>query len=152
MFVVQGFPRVGFVEKKIEEVWIFSCNGALLRCRGVPGLALRCSEAAEESVNDGACVKQILQRAESSRVCAEKVSEAVLPRHKSVQSAGIIDLLPSGRIRTRSIGPCDVSIRRTFERPTFKWMASADNCDSLGKVLMMGSVSWLPSIGSTTTN
>ena len=38
------------------------------------------------------------------------------------------------------------------ERFTFKGMARTNNGDSLGKVLMMGSVSRFPLIGSTTTN
>jgi hypothetical protein len=60
--------------------------------------------------------------------------------------------------RFTSIGQDQNEMQSTFamrrpkdvERPAFERMASPDNGDSLGKVLMMGSVSWFRSTPSTT--
>ena len=131
---------------------LFSCNGALLRSRGVSVLALKCSEAAEESVYDGTRVEHVFQSAEG---CGS-LCRANLPR-----------LCRRGKIcrvhrdlRFTAIGQDQNEMQSTFamnrsqnvERPAFEWMASTDDGDSLRKVLMMGSVSWLPSTGSSTTN
>ena len=68
VFLGQGFPGVDFVEQKIEEASIFFCKDALLCCGGdCRPRWFRSSEAAEESIYDSACVKQVFQRAESCR-------------------------------------------------------------------------------------
>jgi len=37
-----------------------------------------------------------------------------------------------------------MDLAENLERFCFKWMATADNRDPPGQVLMMGSVSWFP--------
>ena len=106
MFVVQCFPRVGFVEKKIEQVQI-----VFLQWRS-PSVAAElpfslCSAARrlEESVYDGTRVKQVFQRGEGCGRCAERARGGCAGEARSVQSTGIRDLLPSGKIRTRCNRP-----------------------------------------------
>ncbi len=64
LVVLQCFPHVDFVEKKIEEIQISSARMPSSFAAELAVLAFRCSEAAEESVNDGAGMKQVFQRAE----------------------------------------------------------------------------------------
>jgi len=67
---------------KVSHTWIslrrrskrfrFRCKGTLLRC-GIRVLAFRYSEAAEESVYDGTCMKQVFERAERCGMRRERV-------------------------------------------------------------------------------
>lgn len=126
--------------RRSKRVGYFSGNGALLPCRGVPGLARMCNDAAEESVNDGACVKQILQGAERFcrlyrkrflRLCCRGQVSPVRRDH---------GLAAIGQDQNQHQSAFSVCRPKDVERFTFKRMPSADNCNSLGKVLMMGSV------------
>ena len=118
----------------------FSCNAALL------GRALVChySEAAEESVYDSACVKQVFER---PNCCCGR--------------GGPLKLCGQGKIRPlcrdhglAAIGQDQNKIHLTFttdrlpnsEGFALKRMTNPSYGDSLGKVLMMGSVSWFPSM------
>ena len=99
------------------------------------------SEAAAESVYHGAGVKQVFEGAEGRRrrcrvmwgrrgqigpIGGDQRFAAVRQDQNEKQSAVAMDR-PQNR-----------------ERLTFERMAGADNCDSLGKVLVMGSVSYVP--------
>jgi hypothetical protein len=125
---------------------LFSCNGALLGRRGVPVLALPCSEAAEESVYDGTRVKQVFQRAEGcGRLCCANLLRLyrrgkICPVHRDQRFTAI------GQNQNEMQSTMTMHRSQNVERAAFKRMASTDNGDSLRKVLMMGSVSWLPSI------
>jgi hypothetical protein len=60
---------------------------------------------------------------------------------RSVQSAGIKDLLPSGKISVRSNRLFTLDCSENAERFAFERMARADNSHSFGEVLMMTSMS-----------
>ena len=124
--------------RRSKRVGYFSRNGALLPCRGVPGLARRCNDAAEESVNDGACVKQILQGAERFRRLCRKRFLRLCFRGQVSPIRRDHGLAAIGQDQHQSA--ISVCRPKDAERFTFKRMPSADNCNSLGKVLMMGSV------------
>lgn len=127
--------------RRSKRFRLFSCNGALLRSRGVSVLTLQYSEAAEESVYDGTRVKQVFHRGEGCRSRRRDSARRLCSRGK---------ICPVHRDqRFTAIGQDQNEMQSTFamnrsknvERPAFEWMASPDNGDSLGKVLMMGSVS-----------
>ena len=115
-----------------------SRKGALLRGRGIAVLAGDGSEAAEESIDDSPCVQQVFERAECGRGrCREEL-------------CGRGQVGPVGRNqRFTAIGQDQNEKQPTFpmhrpenvERLAFERMASADNRDLFGEVLMIGSVS-----------
>ncbi len=125
---------------------MFSCNGALLRSRGVPVLALQCSEAAEESVYDGTRVKQVFQRAEGcGRLCRANLLRLcrrgkICPVHRDQRFTAI------GQNQNEMQSTFAMDRSQNVERPAVEWMASTDDGHSLWKVLMMGSVSCFPLI------
>jgi len=126
--------------RRSKRVGYFSRNGALLPCRAIPGLARRCNDAAEESVNDGACAKQILQGAKRSRRLCGKgflrldCQGQVSPVRRDHGLAAI------GQDQNQNQSAISLCRSKNVERLTFKRMPSADNSNPLGKVLMMGSV------------
>ena len=91
-------------------------------------------------------MKQVFQRAER---CG-------LRREDSVRRlCGGGKVCPVGRdVCFTAVGQDQNEMQPTFamcrskngERFTFKWMVRTNNGDSLGQVLVMGSVSWFPSI------
>ena len=106
-------------------------------------------KAVEESVGDGTCVKQVLYG--SQRCCG-------MQRENLTRLSYRCKVCPvGGDHRLTAIGQDQDEIQwsvamycpQNLERSCFKRMATSDNRDPLGKVLMMGSVSWLPSITST---
>jgi len=127
--------------RRSKRFRLFSCNGALLRSRGVPVLALQCSEAAEESVYDGTRVKQVFQRAEGcGRLCRANLLRLcrrgkICPFHRDQRLTAIGQDQDEMQSTFTMYGPKDV------ERPAFERMPSTDDGNSLRKVLMMGSVS-----------
>jgi len=104
---LQGFPGTDFVEKQIEETRMVFCKGALLN-----RLACNGRKAVEESVCDSTCVKQVLYGTQRGCGCTERTCRGRVSEAKSVQSAGIRDLLPSGRIRMRYSRPLRCIVRR----------------------------------------
>ncbi len=97
---------------------------ALLPCGGVPGLARRYSEAAEESVYDGACVSKSSREPSVVAVCAGRARGSCTAEARSVHSAGIRDLLPSGKIRMRCSLPLRcVDPRTSSDLPSNGWRA-----------------------------
>jgi len=143
--VSQGW---GSLRRRSNRVRFFSCNVALLPCRGVPGLARRYSEAAEESVYDGACVKQIFQRAERCRCLCRERSLRLLRRGKVSPVRRDQRLTAVGQNQNEMQSTLAMRRPKNVEQPAFERMASTDNGDALKKVLMMGSVSWFPSTPS----
>ncbi len=126
--------------RRSNRVGFFSRNGALLPCREVPGAARRCNDAAEESVNDGACVKQILQGAKRIRRLCRKIFLRLDCRGQVSPACRDHGLAAIGQDQNQHQSAISVCRPKNVERFTFKRMPSADNCNSLGKVLMMGSV------------
>src|SRR5215831_18533961 len=126
--------------RRSKRFGFFSCKFALLRGRGSTVLTDCWSEAAEESIYHGSCMKQVWERAECGCRCRGE-----LRRHGQI--------CPIGRDqRLTAIGQDQNEMQSTLAmRPlhnvqgsALERMASTDNGDLLGKVLMMGSVSWLP--------
>ena len=120
----------------------FSRKSALLRGWGVAVLADSRSEAVEESVYHGASVKQVFQGAEG---CSGRCQEGWCRG---------IQIGPIGRDqRFTAIRQDEQKKPSTFamhrpknsQRLVIEWMVGTDNRDPLGKVLMMGSVSYVPS-------
>ena len=126
--------------RRSKRVGYFSGNGALLPCRGVAGLARRRNDAAKQSVNDGACVKQILQGAERFRRLCRKRFLRLSCRGQVSPVRSDHGLAAVGQDQNRRQSAFSVCRPRNVQRFTLKRMPSADNCNSLGKVLMMGSV------------
>ena len=126
--------------RRSKRVGYFSRNGALLLCRGVPGLARRCNDAAEESVNDGTCVKQVLQGAERCRRLCRKRFRRLCCRPQVSPVRRDHGLAAIGQDQNQHQSVLSVCRPKNVERFTFKRMPSADNYNSLGKVLLMGSV------------
>src|SRR5215813_8624746 len=127
--------------RRSKRFGFFSCKCFLLGGRGSTVLAGGGSEAAEESIYHGPCMKQVLERAEYC--CCRCRGE--LCRQGQIG--------PIGRDqRLTAIGQDQNEMQSTFAmRPlhnvqgsALERMASTDNGDLLGKVLMIGSVSWLP--------
>ena len=70
MFLVEGFPGVGFVEEKIEEASVVFLAKALSLVVAEFRPRVRWSEAAKKSIDDSSCVEQVFERAECCRGCA----------------------------------------------------------------------------------
>jgi hypothetical protein len=125
----------------------FLGNGALLVGRRFPVLAVESREAAEESVYDGARVKQVFERTKE-RAIPRRLWEngyisplrrdhglaAIRQDEDEIPSIFAADRLPNG------------------EGLALKRMTGASYGNSFGKVLMMGSVWWFPSIVFHTPN
>ena len=126
--------------RRSKRVGYFSGNGALLPCRGVAGLARRRNDAAKQSVNEGVCVKQILQGAERFRRLCRKIFLRLCCRGQVSPVRRDHGLAAIGQDQNQHQSAFSVRRPKDVERFTFKRMPSADNCNSLGKVLMMGSV------------
>jgi len=128
----EGLKRFGFFSRKF----------ALLYGRG-PSVLTGCwSEAAEESIYHGPCMKQVFERAEC---CCCRCRGAL---------CGQGQIGPIGRDqRLTAIGQDQNEMQSTLtmhplhnvQGSAIERMASPDNGDLLRKVLMMGSVWWLPS-------
>jgi hypothetical protein len=120
---------------------LFSCKGALLLNR----LAGHDREAVEESVGDGTCVKQVLYGAQRGfglhRESLSRLShtEQICPVRGDQRLTAIRQNQDEIRL------PLAMRRPKNLKRFSLKGMASADDRDSLRKVLMMGSVSWFPS-------
>ncbi len=126
--------------RRSKRVGYFSRNGALLPCRAIPGLARRCNDAAEESVNDGACAKQILQGAKRSRrLCGKKFLRLDCQGQVSPVRRDH-GLAPIGQDQNQNQSAISLCRSKNVKRLTFKRMPSADNSNPLGKVLMMSSL------------
>jgi hypothetical protein len=120
---------------------LFLVKGALLGSRGVAGLAGCGSEAVEESIYDGPCVKQVFERAE--RGCGR--GRAGLGRPSQIGPIGRDQRLAAiGQDQNEMQSTLTMRHPENVEGYTLERMASADNRDLLRQVLMMGSVSWLP--------
>ena len=134
--------------RRSKRFRFFSRKGALLCGRGVAVLAGCRSEAAEESVYHGAGVEQVFARAKSRRNSREGLCSGgeVSPFGRDQRFTAVRQNEPEKPSTFPMHRPKNVK-RSAFER-----MAGTDNSDPLGKVLMMGSVSWFPSTGLTTTN
>ena len=130
--------------RRSKRFRLFSCKGALLRSQGVSVLALQCGEAAEESVYDSTRVKQVFQRAEGcGRLCRANLLRLcrqgkICPVHRNQRFTAI------GQNQNEMQSTLTMHRSQDVERPAFERMASSDDGHSLRKVLMMGSVSWLP--------
>jgi hypothetical protein len=113
-------------------------TGALLRLRGISILAGDGREAAEESIDDGPCMKQVFERAERGRGrCRECL-------------CGCGQIGPIGRNqRFTAIGQNEKEKQSTFalrccenfKRFAFERMARTDHPHCFREVLMTGSVS-----------
>lgn len=99
------------------------------------------SEAAEESVYHGAGVKQVFKGAEGG----DRRRREGLCRASQIAPIGRDQRFTAVR-QDEQKKPLTFAMHRpkNRERLTFERMAGADNCDSLGKVLVMGSVSYVP--------
>jgi len=128
--------------KRSKRFRLFSRKRALLCDWGVAVLAVGRSEAAKESIHDGAGVKQVFERAEGCRrrcrgglgrggqigpIGGDQRFTAIRQDQNEMQSAMTMD------------------IPKNSERLAFERMAGTDNGDSRGEVVMMGSVSYVPS-------
>ena len=133
--------------RRSKRFRFFSRKGALLRCRGVLVLAGCRSEADEESVYHGAGVKQVFERAEGRRrECREG-----LCRRGQIGPIGRNQRLTAVR-QDEHEQPSTFAVQRPQkgERLAFERMARTDDGDLFREVLMMGSVSWFPSIAFST--
>ena len=141
MFLVQGFPGVGFVEEKIEEDSIFFSQGRSPSWTGIPSsLVTGARRPRRASTTARACSKSSREPSVVA-VGVEAVARGLCGRGQ---------IGPVGRNqRFTAIGQDQNEKQPTFpmhrpenvERLAFERMASADNSDLLGEVLMMGSVS-----------
>jgi hypothetical protein len=101
------------------------------------------SEAAEESVDHGAGVKQVFERAEGRRrECREG-----LCRRGQIGPIGRNQRFTAVR-QDEHEQPSTFAVQRPqkVERLAFERMARTDDRDLFREVLMMGSVSWFPLI------
>jgi len=135
--------------KRSKRVRFVSRKSALLCGWGVSVLAVGRSEAAKESIHDGAGVKQVFERAEG---CRRRCREG-LGRGDQIGPIGGdqgFTAIRQDQNELQSAMPMDVP--KNSERLAFEGMAGTDNGDSLGEVVMMGSVSYVPSIRFPTTS
>ena len=123
--LVQGFPGVGFVEEKIEEGSdIFLAMGLSLVAGEFPSSLCRCSEAAEESIYDGACVKQVFREPRVAAGCAGRVAEAVRARQGRSSRQGSAIYCHRARSEREAIDLSDGSPRKTLsDWPSNGWRA-----------------------------
>ena len=124
--------------KRSKRFRFFSRKGALLRGRGVVVLASSWSEAAEESVDHGACVKQVFERAQGHR---RRYREG-LCRGGQIGPIARDQRFTAVR-QDEQKKPLTFAMHRpeNSKRLIFERMAGTDNGDLLREVLMMGSVS-----------
>ena len=112
---------------------------------------MQCNEAAEESVYEGTRVKQVFQSAEGcGSLCRANLLRLsrrgkICPVHRDQRFTAI------GQDQNEMQSTSAMNRSKNVERPAFERMASTDDGNSLRKVLLMGSVSWLPWIESITT-
>jgi hypothetical protein len=128
--------------KRSKRFRFFSRKSALLCGWGVAVLAVGRSEVAKESIHDGAGVKQVFERAEG---CRRRCGEG-LGRGGQIGPIGgdqRFTAIRQDQNQMQSAMPMDVP--KNSERLAFERMAGTDNGDSLGEVVMMGSVSYVPS-------
>ncbi len=129
--------------KRSKRFRFVSRKTALLCGWGVAVLAVGRSEAAKESIHDGAGVKQVFERAEG---CRRRCREG-LGRGDQIGPIGGdqgFTAIRQDQNELQSAMPMDIP--KNSERLAFERMAGTDNGDSFGEVLMMGSVSYVPSI------
>src|SRR5215471_14081860 len=137
----QGLPGMGFVEEKVEEVWVFSlqvCSpwwpgiyrSRWWRERGGRGEHLpRPVHEASLGVSEYCCCRcrgELCRQGQIGPIGRDQRLTAIGQDQNEMQS-------------TFAMRPLHNVQGSALER-----MASTDNGDLLGKVLMMGSVSWLP--------
>src|SRR5215831_17927733 len=134
--------------RRSKRFGFFSCKFALLGGRGSTVLTGCWSEAAEESIYHGSCMKQVLERAECCCRCRGELcrQSQICPIGRD-QRLTAIGQDQNEMQSTLTMGPLHNVQGSAIER-----MASPDNGDLLRKVLMMGSVSWLPSTTFHTAN
>ena len=136
---------------RISQMWIslsrrskrfrFRCKRALLPCGGTRVLAFLYSEAAEESVYDSACMKQVFQRAECCHGMCRESSLRLCKRGKVSPVRRDKRFTAVGQDQNEKQSTVSMYRSKNRERFTFKRMARTNNSNSLRKVLMMGSVS-----------
>src|SRR5215831_20185924 len=127
--------------RRSKRFGFFSCKFALLRGRGSTVLAGCWSEAAEESIYHGPCMKQVLERAE----CCCGRGRGELCRQYQIGPIGRDQRLTAiGQDQNKMQSTLTMRPLHNVQGSALERMASTDNGDLLGKVLMMGSVSWLP--------
>jgi hypothetical protein len=127
--------------KRSKRFRFFSRKSALLCGWGVAVLAVGRSEAAKESIHDGAGVKQVFERAEG---CHRRCGEGLGRRGQIGPIGGDqrFTAIRQNQNQMQSAMPMDVP--KNSERLAFERMAGTDNGDSLEEVVMMGSVSYVP--------
>jgi hypothetical protein len=110
------------------------------------------SEAAEESIYNRACVKQSFQRAKRCGLFRSDGTNRLHGRRHVGPVGGNERFTAVGQDQKKIESTVPMEGLKNSEGFTLERMTSTDNRDSLGKVLMMGSVSYVPSIESITTN
>lgn len=102
--------------------------------------------AVEESVDDGACMKQVLDGTQRR----SRLNRKSVPRRSYSAIIGPLcwdhGLAAVGQNQHQIQAALTMDPTENLERSRFKGMVTADNRDPLRKVMMMGSVSWLTSI------
>src|SRR5215471_4736242 len=128
--------------RRSKRFGFFSCKFALLGGRGSTDLAGCGSEAAEESIYHGPCMKQVLERAE----CCCCWFRGELCRQGQIGPIGRDQRLTAiGRDQNKMQSTLTMRPLHNVQGSAIERMASTDNGDLLRKVLLMGSVSWLRS-------
>ena len=117
---------------------------ALLDC---PRYYWQLGRPAQESIDEAAKTQQVIPRADE---------------HRSLRRAGgRLKVCPvGGDQRLAAVGQKEhelqagghADLAQDLQRMSVKGMVWTRDSDAFGKVLMMGSVSWFPSIESATTN
>ena len=115
----------------------FSCKGALLLSR----LACNGRNAVEESVCDDSSVKQVLYGTQRGSGLHRKSLSRPSYRDKVCPVGGDHRFTAIGQDQDEIQSPSAMHRPKKLKRPSLKRMTRADDHDSLGKVLMMGSVS-----------
>ena len=132
------FSQVSVLSRRRSKRFRFvSRKGALLRGRGI-GVLADWSEAAEESVDHGAGVKQVFERAQGHRRrCREGLCRQgqIGPLCRDQRFTAVRQDEEEQRLTFAMQGA------QNAERLAFERMAGTDNGDLLREVLMMGSVS-----------
>ena len=119
---------------------------------GIGLLALWFSKAAEESIHERRCMNQGFQRAKCRGLIRMDRSTGRLGGYKICPVSGDERLAAIRQDQKEKQPPFAMHCPQNAERFAFERMARTDNCDCLRKVLMMGSVSYVPSILFHTPN